>query len=145
MATLATVITIGGIVLVVALVAVYLKLRQRDQIAAILQKRQSTAKLVSRADYVEGAETIPVALSLTADTFYYENPDLEASFELARIDEVEYDDELATGKSMPDTCRALRLRSHGATFEFLLEKPEAARWQSALPPRRLGDATAQAV
>ena len=144
MATTLTALTVVGLVVLGVLVAVYLKLRQRDQIAAFLQKRQPSAKLVSRADYVEGAESIPVALSLTGDTFYYENPDLEASFDLARIDEVEYDDELATGKSMDEACRVLRLRSHGATFEFVLDKTDCAKWMAALPPRRLGEARAQA-
>ena len=140
-----TVATVVGLVVLAGLVAVYLRLRQRDQIAAILQKRQPTSKLVSRAEYMEGAESIPVALSLSGETFYYENPDLEASFDLARVDEIEYDDELVTGKSVPETCRALRLRSHGATFEFVLEKAEAAKWAAALPARRMGEPTAQAV
>jgi hypothetical protein len=140
-----TVATVVGLMALAGLVAVYLKLRQRDQIAAILQKRQPTSKLVSRADYMEGAESIPVAVSLTGDTFYYENADLEASFDLSRIDEVEYDDELATGRSIPDTCRALRLRSHGAVFEFVMDKAEAAKWAGVLPTRRLGEPTAAAV
>ncbi|HYR28336.1 MAG TPA: hypothetical protein VEU30_07705, partial [Thermoanaerobaculia bacterium] len=109
------------------------------------KKRQGTAKLISRADYMEGMEKIPVVVALTNDTFHYENPDLEASFELARIDEVEYDDELATGKHIPDTCRAMRLRSHGAAFEFVLEKADAAKWSAVLPPRRIGEPAAQAV
>ena len=46
------------------------------------------------------AEQIPVALSLSADTLYYENPDMEASFELSRLDEIEYADELATGRDV---------------------------------------------
>ena len=129
----------------VGLVAVYLKMRQRDHLDVILNKRKPTAKLVSRADYMEGMEKIPVALALTGDTFYYENPDLEASFELARVDEIEYDDELATGKNVPETCRVLRLRSHGAAFEFVLEKAEAAKWAAALPARRIGEPRAQAV
>lgn len=138
-------LTVIGVVVFVVLVAVFLKMRRSDQLEAIMKKRQPTSKITSRADYVEGVEKIPVALSLTGDTFYYENPDLEASFELARIDEVEYDDELATGRSVDESCRALRLRSHGATFEFVMDKAEAAKWVAALPPRRLGDATAQAV
>jgi hypothetical protein len=137
-------LTLIGLVILGVLVAVFLKVRQSDQIAAILQKRKSSAKLVSRADYIEGAEKIPVALSLTADTFYYENPDLEASFDLARIDEIEYDDELSTGKSMDEGCRVLRLRSHGATFEFVMDKAECAKWTAALTPRRLGETRAQA-
>lgn len=134
-----------GLVVFAVLVAVYLKMRQSDHLDALVKKRQAGSKLVSRAEYVEGMEKIPVALALTADTFYYENADLEASFDLNRIDEIEYDDELATGKNMPEDYRVLRLRSHGAAFEFLMNKSEAAKWTAALPPRRIGQPAAQAV
>jgi hypothetical protein len=140
---------IGYLVLVAAVVvlaAVYLKMRQRDHLDVIMKKRQPTSKLVNRADYMEGMETIPVVLALTSDTFHYENPDLEASFELARIDEIEYEDELATGKTVGANCRVMRLRSHGAAFEFVMEKADAAKWVAALPPHRIGEpAAAQAV
>lgn len=134
-----------GAAVVVVLVAAFLKMRQRDHLDAILKKRQPTAKLACRASYVEGMETIPVAIALSGDTFYYENPDLEASFELARIDEIEYDDELATGRTVSENCRVLRLRSHGAAFEFMLEKADAQKWQAVLPPRRIGETAAAAV
>ena len=133
------------VVLAIGLLAVYLKMRQRDQIDVILKKRQPGSKLVSRADYMEGMQKIPVAVALSGDTFYYENTDLEASFELARIEEVEYTDELATGKAVPPTCRVLRLRSHGAAFEFVMERAEATKWAAALPARRMGEPAAQAV
>jgi hypothetical protein len=139
-------ITLVGIVVLAVLVVVFLKLRQKDLLGAMMQKRQASSKLVSRADYVEGMERIPVALSLTAESLYYENPDLEASFDLNRIDEIEYGDELATGKNIDDDWTVLRLRSHGAAFEFLLERPEAKKWMAALPPTRLDQApTAHAV
>ena len=128
-------ITLVGIVVLAVLVVIFLKVRQKDLIGAMMAKRQPTSKLVSRADYVEGMEKMPVALSLAEDSLYYENPDLEASFELSRIDEVEYSDELATGKMVDDRCEILRLRSHGATFEFVMDKAEAKKWMSALPPR----------
>ena len=138
--------TVIGLVVFAVLIALFLRQRLRDHLDAILKKRQPTSRLVSRAEYVEGIERIPVALALTADTFYYENPDLEASFDLNRVDEIEYDDELVTGQSVPDNCRAMRLRSHGAAFEFVLEKADAAKWMATLPPRRMGEpATAQAV
>ena len=138
--------TVILVVAVVVLVAVYMKMRQRDHLEVMIKKRQPTSKLVSRAEYSEGMENIPVALALTDDTFYYENPDLEASFELSRVDEIEYDDELATGKTVDENCRVLRLRCHGAAFEFVLTKEDAAKWAAALPARRMGDpATAQAV
>ena len=133
------VVTIVGVIAAAALIAVYLKLRQRDVIAAFIEKRRASSKLVSRAEYVEGVESMPVALALTDTTFYYENADLEASFDLDRLDEIEYTDDLATGKSMHRGCRVLRLRSHGATFEFVLENADCAKWQAALPARSYGN------
>ena len=145
MADLGT-ITLVGAVAVVVLVVVYLKLRAKDSIDAALAKRRGSSKLVSRAEYVEGAEKIPVALALTDSSFFYENADLEASFDLDRLDEIEYDDDLATGANLHAGCRVLRLRSHGATFEFVLEKGEAAKWEAALPRRTYGTtATTQAA
>jgi hypothetical protein len=130
--------TIVGLFVLAVLVFVFLKVRQRDLVGAFMEKRRGSAKLVSRADYVEGNELIPVALALTDKTFFYENPDLEASFDLDRVDEIEYSDELATGKNHTEDSRVLRLRSHGTAFEFLIEKAESRKWETALPPRRLG-------
>jgi len=138
-------LTIVGVIVLAVLVVVFLKMRQRDLLGAIMDKRRGSSKLVSRADYVEGAETIPVALALTGDTFYYENTDLEASFELARIDEIEYSDELMTGKRHGEDCRVLRLRSHGTSFEFLVDRAESKKWEAALPARQLGGRVAHAV
>src|SRR5688572_32858535 len=112
----AATLTIVGLVVLAVLIVVFLKVRRKDMIGALVQKRQATSRLVSRADYVEGMEKIPVALSLSADTLYYENPDLEAQFDLNRIDEVEYSDELATGRMVDDNHSVMRLRSHGAAF-----------------------------
>jgi hypothetical protein len=138
--------TVAGVVVAAVLTVIYLRLRQKDIIGALLEKRRASAKLVSRADFVEGAEKIPVALALTGDTFYYENLDIEASFELSRIDEVEYDDELITGRTINDSCRVMRLRSHGAAFEFVMEKADCAKWTAALPARTFGNVpTAHAV
>jgi hypothetical protein len=137
-------ISLVGAVAVVVLVVVYLKLRAKDEIDAALAKRRGSAKLISRGEYVEGAEKIPVALALTDTTFHYENADLEASFDLDRIDEIEYDDDLATGANLHAGCRVLRLRSHGATFEFVLEKSDAAKWEAALPRRTYGNVPASA-
>ena len=137
-------LTVLGVIVLAVLIVVFLKVRQKDMIGALLEKRRGSSKLVSRADYVEGAELIPVAVALTNDSLYYENPDLEASFELNRIDEIEYSEELMTGKNHRDDARVLRLRSHGQTFEFLMDKAEAGKWQSVLPPRTLGSVTAHA-
>jgi hypothetical protein len=137
-------LTVLGVIVLAVLIVVFLKQRQKDMIGAFVEKRRGSSKLVSRADYVEGAELIPVAVALTNDTLYYENADLEASFELNRIDEIEYSDELMTGKNHRDDARVLRLRSHGQAFEFLMDKAEAGKWQAVLPPRTLGSVTAHA-
>src|SRR5688572_2772117 len=52
------------VVAVVILVAIYMKMRQRDHLDVMIKKRQPTSKLVSRAEYSEGMENIPVALAL---------------------------------------------------------------------------------
>ncbi len=143
--TVLEVVSIIGIIGLVALTVTFLRMRRRDLLGSMMEKRRPTSKLVTRADYVEGTEEIPVALSLTADTFYYENPDLEASFELKRIDEVEYAEDLLTGHEVRNGCRVLRLRSHGAAFEFLLDKADYDKWMAALPPHTYGHTAAEAV
>ena len=131
-------VTVVGLVVLAALVIVFLKTRSKDLLAEIVEKKKATSKIVKRAEYVEGLERIPVALSLAGDTFYYENPDLQASFDLAMIDEIEYDDELSTGRPVEEGCRVLRLRSHGTTFDFILEPADCEKWMAVLPARRLG-------
>ena len=139
------IITVAGIVVLAALLWFFFRTRSHDLLTGIMDKRRASSKIVSAADYVEGMERIPVAMALTSDVFYYENPDLQASFELARIDEIEYDTELAVGRSVEDGYRALRLRSHGATFEFILQGAEAKKWEAALPARRIGSPAARVV
>ncbi|HEV7922984.1 MAG TPA: hypothetical protein VGR02_19535 [Thermoanaerobaculia bacterium] len=135
-------ITAVGIVVLIVLVWLFLRARRQDLLAEIVAKRKPTSKLISRASYTGGMEAIPVVLSLGADAIYYENPDTNAFFELDRIDEIEYDDELATGHSVSEGCRVLRLRCHGAAFEFILSEADAKQWIATLPARRAGEAAA---
>jgi hypothetical protein len=128
-------VTVVGVVVLAILIWFFVRTRSKDLITELMEKRRANSRIVSRADYVEGMNSMPVALSVTADSLYYENPDLQATFELERIDEIEYDDELATGRSVPPGTRALRLRSHGAAFEFVMPAAEIAKWQSVLPQR----------
>jgi len=136
-------VTVVGVVVVAVLIWVYLRARSKDLIVELMAKRATSSKVVSRADYVEGMQSIPVALSLADDSLYYENPDLQASFELKNIEEIEYDDELATGRNLEHGSRALRLRSHGATFEFILDPIDSQKWAALLPARRIGGTTAR--
>jgi len=138
-----TVVTIAGLVVLAALIWLYFRIRSKDLLEGIIARRSASSRIASRADFVEGLERIPVALSLTSDTIRYENPDLEATLDLGHIEEVEYDDETATGQSVEG--KALRLRSHGHTFEFVVDSGTAQKWQAVLPMRRLDQGTAQAV
>jgi hypothetical protein len=136
-------ITVAGIVALAALSWLFLRLRAQDQIDDQMSKRKGTSKIVSRANYMEGAERIPVALSLADNTIYYENADLQASLDLNQLEEVEYDDETATGHSVAG--KALRLRSHGHCIEFVLEEGVAREWQKLLPAHGYSQSAAQAV
>jgi len=138
-----TIATIVGIVALAALSWLFVQLRSKDHLDEMMARRSPSVKLVSRANYVEGLERIPVALSLGNDSIFYENPDLEAKLELRQIEEVEYDDETATGQAV--VGKALRLRSHGHTFEFVVDNATAQKWQAMLPVKRLDQGTARAV
>jgi hypothetical protein len=137
-------VTVVGLVVLVALVVLFLRIRTKDLLEEYVKRRSAGSRLCSRADLVEGMERIPVALALTDDTIFYENPDLQASVDLHRIEEVEYDDETSTGHGVDG--KALRLRAHGHTFEFVLDSETARKWQTALPPHRIDEGpAAQAV
>jgi hypothetical protein len=138
-----TIVTIVGLVVLVALVWLFARTRSQDLLEERMAKRRPSSRIVSRADFVEGLDRIPVALSLSTEVLYYENPDLDATLELKHIDEVEYDDETATGQSVDG--KALRLRSHGHTFEFVLDPESARQWAAHLPPRHMDQGTARAV
>lgn len=138
-----TTITVVGLVVLAGLVWLFMRTRQQDLIADIIAKRKGSSRLVARAEYVEGIQKFPVALSLTDAAIYYQNPDLDASLELKDLDEVEYDDELATGRAVAHGCRALRLRSHGHTFEFILQPAECQQWMAALPAHRANEPAAR--
>lgn len=138
-----TVITIVGVAVLGGLVLLFRRVRSKDLIDGCIQRRQQGARACSRAELVEGRERIPVALAITEDTLYYENPDMQASLELRNIDEVEYDDETATGHAV--IGKTLRLRSHGHMFEFVLDAKAARQWEEMLPAHRIDQARAQAV
>jgi hypothetical protein len=138
-----TVVTIVGLAVLAALIWILMRMRSTDLLEERMARRRSSSRLVSRADLVEGMERIPVALALTNEAIYYENPDLDASLDLSRIEEIEYDNETATGQVLDGN--ALRLRSHGHTFEFVLDPDSTGKWRAMLPARRLGEGTARAV
>lgn len=136
-------VTVVGLVVLAALIWVFVRMRMKDHLDELMAKRRGSCRIVSRADFLEGMEKIPVCLALADDALHYENADLQATMELRHIDEVEYDDETATGHSV--VGKALRIRSHGHAFEFVLDQATARQWEQLLPPRRVDARPARAV
>lgn len=133
-----TLFTLGGLVAVAFLGITLQRLLQNDRFAAMAAKRRASAKVSSRADLVDGRQHIPVSLTLDSAAVIYENDDLEAKLPIEQIDEVEYDNELATGGHI-ESGRVLRLRSHGQAFEFALDDFAAREWAAHLPAHRMDE------
>ncbi len=106
-----------------------------DRIDAFIEKRRPGSRMVGRGELIDGNRHLEVALAVTPSTFFYENADMKASVDLQWLREIEYDTELATGKTPPNG-RVLRLRSNSQTIEFVLPNDTVARWHMMLPPRR---------
>jgi hypothetical protein len=102
----------------------------------LLAKRGDTARISGPAYLKDGVTLVPVTLTLDDHVIYYENPDLQASIELAYVDAVEYDSETGTGL----VGTLLRLRAHGHVFEFFMDMATSLRWKAALPARGIDDA-----
>ncbi len=109
------------------------------RIAQLNEKRRSSSRLVSPGEFVDGNRHLQVALAVTHETLFYENPDMEASIDLHWVREIEYDTELATGTT-PPSGKVLRLRTHSQAFEFVIPEDVVARWHMMLPPRRAAEA-----
>lgn len=105
-----------------------------DRIAERIERHRADSRMVGRGEFVDGNRHLAVALALTQSTFFYENPDMEASLDLQWIREVEYDTELGTGLAVAGG-EVLRLRSDSQTFEFVLPSDTVARWHTMLPAR----------
>ncbi|HSP32680.1 MAG TPA: hypothetical protein VLU46_00005 [Thermoanaerobaculia bacterium] len=136
MTTVATDLVAGAMVVVVVGLAIWAYLRKRsgDVLEQRLAKRRAGSRAACRASFLEGPNRIAVVLSLSDDQVVYENADLDAYLEIANLDEIEYDDETQTGRSV--SGRVLRIRAHGHAFEFELDRVAARQFESLLPARR---------
>jgi hypothetical protein len=106
-----------------------------DRIGKFMERRRATARMVSRADFIDGGRHVAVALAVTDSTFFYENSDMQATLDLQWVREIEYGTELATGVAVAGG-KVLRLRCYNETFEFVLPNEVVARWHMMMPPRR---------
>lgn len=125
---------------VVGLVWWYLRLRTADRMVEMMSHTDAGAMLSSRAQLIDGANHIPVALSLDPIRITYRNADLDATIDMHQIDEVEYGSDLVTG-GIADGA-VLRLRAHGRAIEFVLDSASAERWSHHLPPHRMDESGA---
>jgi hypothetical protein len=130
-----TVITLVGLIVAAALIVVLVRFMGRDKIEAIIKKRKAGSLLVCAAEFVEGPTRLDVALAIDQNKLYYENVDVQAYLVLKQLEEVEYDDSLLTGGHHVEG-KVLRLRSHGHTFEFVMDEADIKKCMKVLPPHR---------
>lgn len=138
-----TTVTIVGVVVLAALIWLFVQTRSKDLLEEMIARRKASCKVVCRAEFIEGPNRILVVLALADDRVIYENSDLEAFLELKNIEEIEYDDETATGRSVHG--RVLRVRAHGHAFEFELDTTVAKEWEALLPAHQQDEGRKQAV
>lgn len=130
-----TILNVVGLTAAAALVWLFLRTRAKNQLERIATKRRGESKLVEQAEFVENGSHIPVVLSLTDQSIFYENMEIAAQIDLERIDEVEYSE----GFGREATGKMLRLRAHGHTYEFVLDEKSASRWGKMLPVHHFDD------
>ena len=111
-----------------------------DQLQVINDRRRPTSRIVSRGEFIDGSRRLEVALALTGTAFYYESSTVQASLDLEWIEEVDYDTNLATGRSITGG-KVMRLRCHRQVFEFVLPSDASAAWETALPAGRRSTTT----
>lgn len=128
-------ITVVGIAVLAVLVWFLYRKFSQDRIQELVDKRKSSARVALPAEFVEANQRIPVALAVTDQSILYENSDMEARIDLEQIEEVEYASDLFTGQEVANG-RVLRLRSHGHSYEFIVDKVSGERIESVLPRHR---------
>jgi hypothetical protein len=108
-----------------------------DVLQRLNESRRSTSRLVSRGELVDGSRHVDVAMALSDSALYYENADMQASLDLKWIEEIDYDNELATGQAV-SRGKVMRLRCFSTVFEFILPEASVQQWELHLPPLRQG-------
>jgi hypothetical protein len=126
-------ITVVGVAALAVLVWFLYRKFSEDRIQQFIDKRKGASRVAVPAQFVDTNHRIPVALTLTDQSIFYENVDLEARLDFANIEEVEYGTDLFTGQDVHDG-RVLRLRAHGHAYEFIVDKVSGERIEAILPP-----------
>lgn len=127
-----------AVVVIAGLVFWFRRSQEQNRFEAVMKRAAAKAGMCSRAELIDGANHIPVALSLDANQINYESADLDGSIDIGRIDEVEYESGLVSGGHLAGSV--LRLRSHGRMFEFVLDPAAATLWSQHLPAHKMNEA-----
>lgn len=131
-------LTLTIIVAAAVLVVLGLNLIKRfgsDRIQHFMDSRRASSRLVSRGELIDGSRHLLVSLALNGSAIYYENSDMQASLELQWVEEVEYEDDLVTGRYI-GKGKILRLRCFSQAFEFLIPTAVLQQWKTMLPAHR---------
>jgi hypothetical protein len=131
---MAQAVLIGAVIVLALLTWTLLRHLASDRMQQFTDRRRGSSRFVSLGEFVDGSRHLPVAMALSGSAFYYENSNMQASLDLQWIQEVEYENELATGHHV-GTGRVMRLRCFSQTFEFVLPEDVVAQWQAILPAR----------
>ena len=110
----------------------FIKQHSTSRFDALAERLHGSSRLVSRGKFIDGDRRRDVLLALTDSSFIYQSSDGQSSFERQWIREFEYENALATGKSV-GTDKVLRLRCFSRTFEFVLSPQVFREWQVLLP------------
>jgi len=130
------VIISAALAAITALVWWFYRSRENDRFDVFMQPVPATG-IRSRAQWIDGANHVRVALSLQSEKISYQNSDVDGSIDLRDVDEVEYGSDLMTGGIANGAV--LRLRSHGRAIEFVMDVASADQWSQHLPPHRMNE------
>jgi hypothetical protein len=112
-----------------------------DHLQKLNDGRRAGSVLVGRGEFVDGNRRLDMALALTNTALYYENASFHASLDLEWIEEVDYDTQLATGRTVTGGT-VMRLRCDRQVFEFVVPDDAVTAWKTAFPARRKAEALA---
>ena len=132
--TSATLILLAGVVAIALAINLYKQL-SAERLAAFSERRRASSQQVSRGQIVDGRRHENVALALTTSALIYENSHMQGSLDREWIQEVGYEDELATGERV-GSGKVLRIRCFSKTFEFVIPWDVVREWQAVLPAHR---------
>ncbi len=103
-----------------------------DHIQQLMDRHRESSHFVSRGELIDGSRHVPVALALGTSALYYENLDLQASLDLEWIGEVDYAEDVVSGRYVGEG-KILTIRCYSHSLRFLVPMAALPQWQVFLP------------